>query len=83
MTSKRKLEEEIARNTDPVMRKQLQELLDARNQRWSQKKRNTFDFINNASEGLGKASEELGKGLIIGAIIAIIVGIIIVIVLIS
>ena len=33
MTSKRKLEEEIARTKDPVVRKQLQELLDKREQR--------------------------------------------------
>ena len=33
MTSRRKLEEEIARTTDPTVRKQLQELLDKRERR--------------------------------------------------
>ena len=33
MTSRRKLEEEIARTQDPSVRKQLQELLDKRKQR--------------------------------------------------
>ena len=33
MTSRRKLEEEIARTQDPSVRKQLQELLDKREQR--------------------------------------------------
>ncbi len=33
MVSRRKLEEEIARSTDPVIRKQLQELLDKREKR--------------------------------------------------
>lgn len=33
MTSRKKLEEEIARTKDPIVRKQLQELLDKREQR--------------------------------------------------
>lgn len=33
MTRRRKLEEEIARTKDPIVRKQLQELLDKREQR--------------------------------------------------
>jgi len=33
MTSRRKLEEEIARTKDPIVRKQIQELLDKREQR--------------------------------------------------
>jgi len=33
MTRRRKLEEEIARTKDPIVRKQLQELLDKRKQR--------------------------------------------------
>jgi len=37
MTSKRKLEEKIAESKDPVIRKQLQELLDLRNKRSRQR----------------------------------------------
>lgn len=37
MTNRRKLEEEIARTKDPIVRKQLQELLDKREQRRDKK----------------------------------------------
>ena len=53
MTSRRKLEEEIARNADPVIRKQLQELLDARNQKLAQKKKKALDIIENVAGELG------------------------------
>ena len=45
MASRKKLEEEIARSKDPVLRKQLQELLDKRNQSWSAKKKKAGEYI--------------------------------------
>lgn len=50
MVSRRKLEEEIARSKDPVLRKQLQELLDNRSQKWAGKKKRTKDFLNKVAE---------------------------------
>ena len=38
MTSRRKLEEELARTKDPVLRKQLQDLIDKREKRWEETK---------------------------------------------
>jgi len=57
--SKRKLEKEIARTKDPVLRKQLQELLDKRNQEWEQRKENWSDLISDLLEedGLRKEGE--------------------------
>lgn len=45
MSSKRKLEEEIARTKDSVLRKQLQELLDKRSQRTEERKRKTKKLL--------------------------------------
>jgi len=39
MTSRRKLEEELARTKDPVLRKQLQELIGKREKRWEETKK--------------------------------------------
>jgi len=49
MSSRRKIEEEIARTKDPVIRKQLQELLDKRNQRQEQKKTKIINSLKNAA----------------------------------
>ena len=53
MTTKRKLEEKIAESKDPVIRKQLRELLDARNRRSRQridkgidKAKKVFNYID-------------------------------------
>jgi hypothetical protein len=46
MVSRRKLEEEIARSKDPVLRKQLQELLEKRSQRWAEKGKKAKGFLN-------------------------------------
>lgn len=36
VASRRKLEEELARTKDPVLRKQLKELIDKREKRWEE-----------------------------------------------
>jgi len=53
MVSRKKLEEEIARTKDPVIRKQLQELLDKREKRFNQRKKSI-------KEGLSSVGRELG-----------------------
>ena len=52
MVRRRKLEEEIARTKDPVIRKQLQELLNKREHR--QNKR-----VKNMKEGLGSLKDDM------------------------
>jgi hypothetical protein len=52
MVSRRKLEEEIARTKDPDIRKQLQELLDKREERFNQRKKSI-------KEGLSSVGREL------------------------
>jgi predicted Holliday junction resolvase-like endonuclease len=56
MTSKRKLEEEIARTKDPVVRKQLQELLDKREQRRDKTIENAKEI---GASLLGEITEEV------------------------
>ena len=55
MTSRRKLEEEIARTQDPLVRKQLQELLDKRKQRRDK-------TIKGAKEIGSSLLDEIAKG---------------------
>jgi hypothetical protein len=50
MVSRRKLEEEIARSKDPVLQKQLQELLEKRSQRWAEKGKKAKDYFNRADK---------------------------------
>ncbi len=57
MTSRRKLEEEIARTKDPVVRKQLQELLDKR----ETKAKAIKDTITKEVEGLFEVKYIFGK----------------------
>jgi hypothetical protein len=54
MVSRRKVEEEIARTKDPIIRKQLQDLLDKRSQRWEEKKKKTTEMLNDGAEGIAE-----------------------------
>lgn len=69
MVSRRKLEEEIARSKDPVLQKQLQELLDKRSQRWDEKEKRAKDYFNRAEKGI--PSFMAGVALVIWVAIAI------------
>lgn len=55
MVSRRKLEEEIARSKDPVLRKQLQELLEKRSQRWTEKEKKAKGFLNRKKKEVNSA----------------------------
>ncbi len=55
MTSRRKLEEEIARTTDPTVRKQLQELLDKRAGRSAER-------ISRVDSAVGEILQQLTPG---------------------
>ena len=50
MVSRRKLEEEIARTTDPQLRKQLQELLDKRERR----RKETVGQVKDTAKAIGE-----------------------------
>jgi len=76
MVSRRKLEEEIARSKDPVLRKQLQELLEKRNQKWTEKEKKAKDFFNTAAEQLSSILEGLPKFFCICVWAAIVIGLI-------
>lgn len=52
MVSRRKLEEEIARSKDPVLRKQLQELLEKRNKRLEEKGKIAGEFLERGKEAV-------------------------------
>jgi hypothetical protein len=80
-TAQWELEEEIgeetARTKDPILRKQLQELLEKRNQRWAEKKKKAKDFFNIAAKELPSVSEKFiagfGKGILTVYVIIVIV----------
>jgi len=60
MTSRRKLEEEIARTTDPTIRKQLQELLNKRDKRSAERISSVKNAVGGTIQELAE-SKELGK----------------------
>jgi len=61
MTSKRKLEEKIAETKDPVIRKQLQELLNLRNKRSKQRKDKVVNFVKKVRAPVELTEEEKKK----------------------
>lgn len=61
MTSKRKIEEKIAETKDPVIRKQLQELLDKRERRWKQKKQGASNVVGGALGIVGDVFKSLNE----------------------
>ena len=70
MTSKRKLEEKIAETKDPVIRKQLQELLNVRSKRSEKRKKSVGNVIKKiknyeCSEEQGKRNTEIVKAITI------------------
>jgi hypothetical protein len=74
MASRRKIEEEIAKTKDPVLQKQLQELLDKRSQRWAEKEEKAKGFLKETADFC-----EGGVGAIM-AVLAIVGGFVIVLV---
>ncbi len=76
MVSRRKLEEEIARSKDPVIRKQLKELLDKRNHKWEKDKKKAVQFTGGQIEGLlagAAVGMVVGAGIIIVLLIVLLI----------
>lgn len=76
MTSRRKLEEEIARTQDPSVRKQLQELLDKRKQRQDKTIKDAKEIgvsLLREIDAAGPVSETAGVIMLIVCAIALVV----------
>jgi len=77
MTSRRKLGEEIARTKDPIVRKQLQELLDKREQRRDKTIKDAKEIgaslLHEIDEAASPFISQVGTGLFISAVIGFIV----------
>lgn len=76
MTSRRKLEEEIARTKDPEVRKQLQELFNKREQRRDKTIKDAKEIGASLLREIEEAEpffSQVGMGLFISAIVGIIV----------
>jgi len=73
MTSRRKLEEEIARTQDPSVRKQLQELLDNRKQRQDKTIKDVKEIGVSLLREIDPVIETVGVTMLIGSAIALVV----------
>ena len=76
MTSRRKLEEEIARTQDPSVRKQLQKLLDKRKQRQDKTIKDAKEIgvsLLREIDAAGPAIETMGVTMLICGAIALVV----------
>jgi len=77
MTSRRKLEEEIARTKDPIVRKQIQELIDKRERRRDKSIKDAKEIGASLSREIDEAASpvisQVGAGLFISAVIGFIV----------
>ena len=73
MTSRRKLEEEIARTQDPSVRKQLQELLDKRKQRQDKTIKDAKEIGVSLLREIDPVIETVGVTMLIGSAIALVV----------
>ena len=84
MTSKRKLEEKIAESKDPVIRKQLQELLELRNKRSNQRKDKVVNFVKEVTTFPPdtRTKEEKKRETLIGVAIGIVIIVVFIIVMI-
>lgn len=83
MTSKRKLEEKIAESKDPVIRKQLQELLELRNKRSNQRKDKVVNFVKELNPELTKAEQKKNEKLVLIIVAGTIIGAILVFLLLT
>ena len=72
MVSRRKLEEEIARSKDPVIRKQLQKLLEKRSQRWAEKEKKAKGFLDKKKEWVSTIPDAIGGIFLMGIVIVLI-----------
>jgi hypothetical protein len=76
MTSRRKLEEEIARTKDPLVRKQLQKLLDKRKQRQDKTIKDTKEIGISLLREIDEAApviETVRVTIFIGSVIVLVV----------
>lgn len=73
MTSRRKLEEEIARTQDPSVQKQLQELLDNRKQRQDKTIKDAKEIGVSLLREIDPVIETVGVTMLIGSAIALVV----------